>query len=184
MKIKPLHPDFEAMPEVDFTGKLNNPVSYDNSFDEIVAGLKNPEVRRNMGDALVNEIFVRAYNYTAAMFAGYNRLSYICMMYAEEVKKSLLRMTLDEEYPRQYLLGIKACTMDGTGPVTIKPPYLVIGADTADKAETTYKSNVPLTDYYGCHIVAYREGSGNWQLLSEIVTRADMQQMLGVAAHK
>ena len=47
-----------------------------------------------MGEELIREVYIRAYNFTSMMFAGYNRLSYISMMYAEEVKKRVLRITL------------------------------------------------------------------------------------------
>ena len=107
MKLKPLSGDFEAMPEVDFWGKLDTPVSYSNSFDEIIQGLRTPEVRRCMGEELIREVYIRAYNFTSMMFAGYNRLSYISMMYAEEVKKRVLRITLEEEYSREFLVGLK-----------------------------------------------------------------------------
>ena len=184
MKTKPIHPDFEAMPEVDYTGKLDKPVNYENTLDEIIRGLKNPEVRRRMGDELMNEVFIRAYNYTSMMFAGYNRLAYICMMYADTVKRNLMHRILEDEYPRQYLIGIKICSMDGQGPVTVKSPYMILGAYNADKAINDYKSNVPLTDYYSPHIVAYKEDGGEWQLLSEIVTRDDMRRILSEARQK
>lgn len=178
LKLKPMTSDFEAMPEIDFEGKLNNPVTYINSFDEIVQGLRNPDLRRKMGEELMREIFVRAYNYTAMMFAGYNRLSYICMMYAEEVKKTVGRMVLDEEYVRTFLIGLKVCGMDGKGPLAIKEPYLIVGADMADKAVQKYHEAVPLTAYFTPHVIACQENGGDWQLLSELVTESDMKKML------
>lgn len=93
--LKPEAADFKDMPEVDYTGKLNSPVNYNNTFDEIVEGLKNPVVYDKMGEELIRELYIRAYNYTAMMFAGYNRLSYICMMYAEELKNRLLKMVFE-----------------------------------------------------------------------------------------
>ncbi|MBQ8189284.1 MAG: hypothetical protein IJZ44_05855 [Lachnospiraceae bacterium] len=178
MKLKPLSGDFEAMPEVDFWGKLDTPVSYSNSFDEIIQGLRNPEVRRCMGEELIREVYIRAYNFTSMMFAGYNSLSYISMMYAEEVKKRVLRITLEEEYSREFLVGLKVCALDGRGPVTIRPPYLKVGAETAEQAVEKYNKNVPLTSFYPAHIIAYHEEKGEWVLLSELVTADDMQKML------
>ena len=177
MKLKPLVNDFEAMSEIDYSGKLNTPVSYDNSFEDIVQGLRNPEVRRKMGDELLREIYIRAYNYTAMMFAGYNRLSYICMMYAEEVKKEVIRMTLDKEYDRTFLVGLKVFAMDGRGPVVVKEPFLRIEAGNAEEAVRKYNEDVPLTSYYPAHVVAYREDKGDWQLLSELVTREQLERM-------
>ncbi len=178
MKLKPLSGDFEAMPEVDYSGKLDNPVSYNNSFDEIIQGLRNPEVRRCMGEELIREVYIRAYNFTSMTFAGYNRLSYISMMYAEEVKKQVLRMTLEEEFSREFLVGLKVCALDGRGPVVIRPPYLKVGAESAEQAVEKYNKNVPLTSYYPAHIIAYHEKEGEWVLLSELVTVNDMQKML------
>lgn len=178
MKLKPLSADFEAMPEIDFTDKLNNPVSYVNTFDEIVQGLRNPEVKRRMGEELMDEIFIRAYNYTVTMFAGYNCLSYICMMYAEELKRRVSCMVLDLEFSRTFLVGLKVCGMDGRGPVVVTEPYLTIEADTAEQAVQRYTADVPVTAYWPAHVVAYREKGGNWQLLSDIVTAEEMKRML------
>lgn len=86
LKVKPQGTDFEYMPEIDFTGKLDNPDVYNNTFNELVVGMQNPVFVRNMGQEAVREVFNRAYNYAALMFAGYNRRAYLCMSYAEVVK--------------------------------------------------------------------------------------------------
>ena len=77
MKLKPSNADFAGFPVLDFTGKLDNSVSFSNSYEELLRGMRNPDYRRNIGDSIINEIYVRAYNYTSLMFAGYNRLAYI-----------------------------------------------------------------------------------------------------------
>ena len=107
MKIKPLHPDFKDFPEIDFTGRLNKMVTYENSYEELLQGMLNPYFRKNMGDSAVEEIYVRAYNYTATMFAGYNRLAYICVMYAEEVKRCFLHEVENQRIKAGSLKPVK-----------------------------------------------------------------------------
>ena len=82
MKVRPNHSDFEAMPVIDFTGKLDTPIAYDNTYEQLLEGMKNEEFRSRIGDSVQTEVFNRAYNHVAKIFAGYNRLSYICMMMA------------------------------------------------------------------------------------------------------
>lgn len=86
LKVKPQGADFADMPEIDFTGQLDNPDAYNNTFDELIVGMQNPVFVHNMGREAVREVFNRAYNFAALMFAGYNRRAYLCMSYAEEVK--------------------------------------------------------------------------------------------------
>lgn len=178
MKLKPQHADFAAFPEIDFRGKLDNPVSYQNSYAELVSGMKNPVFRRNMGDAAVQEIFTRAYNYTALMFAGYNRLSYICMMYAEEVKKQFMADTKADGWFHHYLIGLMTCDMAGLTHPNIKEPFLIIGGEDRGKAIDRYNELVPLTAYYPAHVIAYKNGDGAWTLDSRIVTEQRMIQIV------
>ena len=163
MKLKPHTEDFKPFPEIDFTGRLDKAVSYDNSYEELLQGMKKTEVRRQMQDAIVSEIFNRAYNYTALMFAGYNRLAYICMMYAEEVKKEFLKQADAPEWNKSYLIGLMMCAMDGRGKGELKEPFLIIGADNEKEAEEVYNGYVPLTSYYSCYVIARQESGSTWQ---------------------
>ena len=178
MKLKPQHADFAAFPEIDFTGKLDNPVSYQNSYCELVEGMKNPVFRKNMADAAVQEIYIRAYNYTALMFAGYNRLAYICMMYAEEVKNRFLEDTKTDGWLNHYLIGLMTCDMAGLSHPNIKEPFLIIGADEKENAIERYNELVPLTSYYSAHIIASKEWNGTWKLESNIVSVGRMEQIV------
>lgn len=87
LKVKPEHEDFNNMPVVDFTGKLDNPVMYNNTFNELIVAMQNPVYVRIMDDAPIREIFDRAYNHAQELFASYNRRAYICLKYADEVRK-------------------------------------------------------------------------------------------------
>lgn len=178
MKLKPSNTDFAGFPVLDFTGNLDNPVSYSNSYEELLRGMRNPDYRRNIGDSIINEIYVRAYNYTSLMFAGYNRLAYISMMYAEEVKRVFLQSILDEEWNHKYLIGLMTCDMSGRGPVHIKEPFLIVGADTEADAEDKYNSLVPLTSYYPCHIIARWNEKDGWQLCSAHMNEKKMLDLI------
>ena len=174
MKLKPSHTDFAGFPVLDFTGKLDKPVAFSNSYEELLRGMRNPDYRRNIGDSIINEIYVRAYNYTSLRFAGYNRLAYISMMYAEEVKRFFLQSILDEEWSHKYLIGLMTCDMSGRGPILIKEPFLIVGADTEDDAEDNYNSLVPLTTYYPCHIMARWSEKSGWEGCSDHI---DMERI-------
>ena len=178
MKFKPAHSDFEAFPVVDFTGMLDKPVSFSNTYEELVRGMRNMDFRRNIGDSIIKEVYVRAYNHTSQIFAGYNRLAYISMMYAEEVKRHFLRSILDEEWSHKYLVGLMTCDMSGRGPVHIREPFLIVGADTETDAEDKYNSLVPLTTYYPGHIIARWNEKDGWQLCSAHISEKKMNDLI------
>lgn len=178
MKIKPQHADFVSFPEIDFRGKLNTPVSYQNTYIELVTGMKNPIFRKNMADAAVQEVYARAYNYTAMMFAGYNRLSYICMMYAEEVKKCFLKDVFESQYSNHYLIGLLTCDMAGLTHPSIKEPYVIVDADNEEQAVEIYNTLVPLTAYYSAHVVAHKKEGETWNLCSQFTTVGRINQII------
>lgn len=90
LKVKPEHEDFKNMPVVDFEGKLDSPVMYNNTFNELIVAMQNPVYTRNMGDAAICEIFDRAYNHAQQLFSGYNRRAYICLKYADAIRARVL----------------------------------------------------------------------------------------------
>lgn len=180
MKIKSQHADFVSFPEIDFKDKLNTPVSYQNTYNELVIGMKNPIFRKNMADSAIQEVYARAYNYTSKMFAGYNRLSYICMMYAEEVKKYFLKEVFESQYSNSYLIGLLTCDMAELTHPFIKEPYMLVDADNENQAVEIYNTLVPLTAYYSAHVVANKDKKENesWNLCSQFTTVDRMNQII------
>lgn len=178
MKIRPNHTDFEAMPVIDFTGKLDTPIAYDNTYEQLLEGMKNEEYRRHIGDSVQAEVFNRAYNYTAKVFAGYNRLAYICMMYAEEVRKHFMYESLQMQWSHDYLIGLLVCNMSGAGEGEIKGPYLIVGADDERDAEDEYNGRVPLSSYYPSLVLAVREKGKDWQVSDDKLSRHELRKIL------
>jgi len=90
LTVKPSCADFPALPELDFTNRLDNMVSIAGSFEELLHGYASPKVREMMGEVILNEIFVRAYNYTAMMFSGHESVVRVCIIYADVIKNRFI----------------------------------------------------------------------------------------------